>query len=101
MKQKFTRDNLERKRAEEALQKAHAELEMQVQERTADLRATNELLQKEITERKWTEDALRESEERFRKIFEEGPLGMAIVGQDFRFIEGHGKITGGKRLSLI
>jgi len=65
MKQKFTRDNLERRRAEEALQKAHAELEMQVQERTADLRATNELLQKEITERKWTEDALRESEERF------------------------------------
>ncbi len=87
MKQKFTRDNLERRRAEEALQKAHAELEMQVQERTADLRATNELLQKEITERKWTEDALRESEERFRKIFEEGPLGMAIVGQDFRFIK--------------
>ncbi len=31
------------------------------------------------------EEALRESEERFRKIFEEGPLGMAVVGLDYRF----------------
>ncbi|MCL5957740.1 MAG: PAS domain S-box protein [Chloroflexi bacterium] len=34
-----------------------------------------------------TERALRESEERFHKVFEEGPLGMAIVGLDYRFIE--------------
>jgi PAS domain S-box-containing protein len=27
-----------------------------------------------------------ESEERFRKIFEDGPLGMAIVGRDYRFV---------------
>ncbi len=29
--------------------------------------------------------ALSESEERFRKIFEEGPLGMALVDLDYRF----------------
>jgi|GEM_PF-4664865 len=32
------------------------------------------------------EKALRESEERFRKIFEMSPLGMATIGTDFHFI---------------
>jgi PAS domain S-box-containing protein len=31
------------------------------------------------------EAALRESEERFRRVFEEGPLGLALVGTDYRF----------------
>ena len=42
---------------------------------------------RDITARKKTENALRRSEERFRKIFEEGPLGMAIVGLDYRLAE--------------
>ncbi|MCX6100526.1 MAG: PAS domain S-box protein, partial [Candidatus Bipolaricaulota bacterium] len=29
--------------------------------------------------------AQRESEERFRRIFEESPIGMVTVGLDFRF----------------
>lgn len=41
----------------------------------------------EIEERKNIEEALRESEERFRKIFEEGPLGMAIFDFDNRLIK--------------
>ncbi|MGB0388233.1 MAG: PAS domain S-box protein [Ardenticatenaceae bacterium] len=40
-----------------------------------------------IVERKRAESILRESEERFRKIFEEGPLGMAIIGLDYRFLK--------------
>ena len=54
-----------RKRAEEALQKAHDELEIRVQERTAELAKANEALQAEITERKRAEEALQVSEERF------------------------------------
>jgi PAS domain S-box-containing protein len=39
----------------------------------------------DITERKATEEALIESETKFRKIYEEGPFGMALVNKDFRF----------------
>jgi len=30
---------------------------------------------------------LRESEESFRRVFEEGPLGMALVGKDYHFLK--------------
>ena len=39
----------------------------------------------EITERKRNEAALRASEERFRLIFKDGPLGMALANGDLRF----------------
>src|SRR5439155_25133157 len=39
---------------------------------------------RDISDRKSTEAALRESEERFRQVFEQSPLGMAIAD-----LEGH------------
>ena len=33
------------------------------------------------------EAALRQSEERFRRVFEEGPLGLALVGTDYRLFK--------------
>ncbi len=41
---------------------------------------------RDITKSKRTEETLRESEDRFRRMFEDGPLGMAIVGRDYRFV---------------
>jgi PAS domain S-box-containing protein len=63
-------DITDRKLAEEAVQRAHDELENRVEERTSELLKTNEQLKQEIVERKKIEKALRRSEERYRQMFE-------------------------------
>jgi PAS domain S-box-containing protein len=40
-----------------------------------------------LRQRKRSERTLRESEERFRRVFEDGPLGLALVGRDYRFVK--------------
>jgi diguanylate cyclase (GGDEF)-like protein/PAS domain S-box-containing protein/putative nucleotidyltransferase with HDIG domain len=61
-------DVTERKRAEEALEKANAKLESRVKERTAELAAANERLEHDITERKQIEDALAAKTEEYVAI---------------------------------
>jgi PAS domain S-box-containing protein len=68
---------VQRKQAEEALQQAHDELELRVEERTAELRLGNEYLQQEIEERELIEQRLRKSEERFRTLFH--TVGSIII----------------------
>jgi len=58
----------ERKDIEEALRKAQDVLELRVAERTADLEAANEQLQREVTERRQTEKLLGESEAKYREL---------------------------------
>jgi PAS domain S-box-containing protein len=41
---------------------------------------------RDITERKAVENTLKESEERFRKIFEESPFSILMTGKDFGII---------------
>ena len=55
------------------------------------------ILSVDITERKHVELELRDSESKFRKIYEEGPLGLAMVNKEFRFLAANNtfcKITG-------
>jgi PAS domain S-box-containing protein len=70
----MARDITDRKRAEHAQEQAQRALEDRVSERTQHLEVVNRLLEQEIRERKRSEAALRESEERFRKLAEHGHL---------------------------
>ena len=58
----------EKQHAEEALKKAHDELEQRVKERTAELEEANRQLRRQMEERKRIEKALRESERRLRLL---------------------------------
>ncbi|MCL1466825.1 PAS domain S-box protein [Argonema galeatum] len=69
----------ERKEAEAALQQAKEELEIKVEHRTAELKVANALLREEIIDRRRVEAQLRESEERFRSIFNQAAVGIAQV----------------------
>jgi diguanylate cyclase (GGDEF)-like protein/PAS domain S-box-containing protein len=66
--QSISRNITERKRAEGALQQAHAELEQRVVARTEELRRINEELQKDITERKEIEAGLEKTREELAVI---------------------------------
>ncbi len=70
------RDLEERKRFEEKLIKLHEELEEKIRNRTEELARTNEELLSEINDRKKIETALRKSEERYRNLFENSPIGI-------------------------
>ena len=49
-----------------------------------ELRRRVSAIETAATERRQAEATLRESEERFRKVFEEGRLGILLVGTDGR-----------------
>ena len=66
----IARNISQRKKMEEELKRAHDELERRVEKRTAELVSINKKLEKEIKEREKIEQALRESEEKYRSIFE-------------------------------
>jgi PAS domain S-box-containing protein len=60
-------------------------IEAAVAERTADL-------QREVTERQRTESALRESERRFRNIFDQAPIGIVYAGLSGRVADANPKL---------
>lgn len=65
----LTGELAERTRAERALKEARSELERRVDARTAQLSMANQRLWLEIVEREKIEEALRDSEERYRQAF--------------------------------
>ncbi len=77
-------DISERKQVEEALRKAHEELEIRVQERTAELARANEAMQTEITEHTQAKKVLRDSEERYRTLTEAAQDIIFIIDAEDR-----------------
>jgi len=80
--QKLLNAKQELEKKNEALEKAHKELETRVEERTAELSKANELLKKEIAERKQMESYLRASEANLRKVIVGNPDGIVIVDKN-------------------
>jgi PAS domain S-box-containing protein len=64
------------------LSRLRMHLEQRVAERTADLERANERLQVELAERIRAEQALRESEERFRNMADTAPVAIWTSGPD-------------------
>jgi two-component system sensor kinase FixL len=70
-----------RRQAEEALRRAHEELEQRVRERTAELAQANEALRAEIAKHQDTAEALRQSEGRLRSVVENAVDGIITIDE--------------------
>lgn len=67
------------KRAQKLLESSQEELEYRVQRRTLALNQANESLEQEIQERIALEKNIRESELKYRTLFESAPMGIALT----------------------
>ena len=93
-----------REQNQEELQSAHDDLEKRVDERTSALQEAIESLQKEISERRQIEEALRQSEEKYRTILEnveDGYYEADLAGNLTFFNDSMCRISGIPREELM
>ncbi len=83
----FLLDVTEQKRINSELRKARDELERRVEARTHELNVSNQNLMQELAERVRAQDALRESEERFRCLVESAADAFYVADLQGRFID--------------
>lgn len=83
---RLKREIAEKQLAEEQLMEVQDGLERRIDHRTAELVKANKTLLLKIKEHQFTADALRESEERFRTIYEESPIGIELYDSNGRLI---------------
>lgn len=83
----FTENVTARKKAEDLVQNAYAELEDRVRKRTEELALANGVLEQEIRKHKKTEEALRESEGYNRNLFDQSPIGLALCRMDGAMVD--------------
>lgn len=76
----------ERRRAQEALSRAHDELERRVRDRTAELTRANENLSAQIAQREQTEALLLESEARWRSLVTNAPNVIMLVDRSGKLL---------------
>ena len=76
----------QRRQSEEALQRAHDELEQRVTERTCELSETNRQLLWQINERKRAEKALQQNEEKLAGILGSVTDHMSMIDQQYNII---------------
>ncbi len=90
-------DITERKRTEEELRRAKDELELRVQERTADLRHANVELEEEIAVRRRAEEALIGQSRILESFFIHTPTCLVFLDKEFNFLrvnEAYARVCG-------
>ncbi|MEJ2169836.1 MAG: response regulator [Desulfobacterales bacterium] len=94
----------EAENSKKALEATNNELELRVNLRTGELEKINAELRNEISQRKWANTALRESEQRFRTVFHTSPDAVNINKLNGEFVEineGFTVLTGYERADIL
>ena len=82
----IAKDITERKQAEEALQKAHDELEVRIEQRKDELTRANKILKSEIAKRKKAEEDIKAGKKRLQDIMESMVDGITITDMNGKII---------------
>ena len=85
---------IERKQVEDALRKAHDNLELRVQERTGELGEANQQLLQEIGERRKAEESLRTALEEVRQLKDQLREENLYLREEINLIHSHKDIVG-------